>query len=504
MTVASTHVSYNSYESISYRKVVKSENETNSFQQTLADTSNKKDKSTNSEEVDLYDFEYFNSLTDEEKSAHLKFISEESGFEKSIAFGMAASFGDINMQKAVFETTSTMSKSEILTFSFDMHMSANRYLSGKELKASYSVDVENGYINYGSDDVNTREYFKNMTATEFNFFFSTMSNSHISLSGVVGKEQAMPYANAYKNILTSYKNSLDDSSIIDEKYSTGLQRYNSFKAGNDFWFEDSAFSKDANLKDEFVNFLSNLDVRDYMKLSANFWSSFGSGLMEDENGNIVPGNHEKNPKKEFASLESIKDYFKDEISDLEEGARKFGGDPSEMLDFLNRVLSFFNNYQENENKDDEKNDTISSNKREKEDIEKLRAMVEDIFSLMKTGFTVSELESLQELLRKLKEKIEEGNYSKKEIEALLSKTEKEIAAMEKRVMGQAIVKTEGDNLKQEDKKTQGTEANEFLERIETALSKLETLKSGLITREDAANESEILAMIKEFSKSSKS
>jgi hypothetical protein len=499
MTVSSTHVSYSSYESISYRKVAKSQNETNSFQQTLAETSNKKDESSKSEKVDLFDFEYFNSLSDDEKSAHLKLIGEESGFEKSIAFGMAASFGDIDMQKAVFETTSTMSKSEILTFSFDMSMGASRYLSGMELKASYSVNVENGYINYGLDDVNTSEYFKNMTATEFDFFFSTMSNSHIALSGVVGKEQAMPYANAYKNILTSYKNSLEDSSIIDEKYSMGLQRYNSFKAGDDFWFENSAFSKDADLKHEFVKFLSNLDVDEYMKLSANLWSSFGSGLMEDENGNIVPGNHEKNPKKEFSTLANIKNYFKGEIDDLEEGARKFGGDASEMISFLNRVLNFFNNYQENENKDDEKNNNINSKKNEKEDIEKLRAMVEDIFSLMKTGFTVSELESLQELLRKLKEEIKDGNYNEDQIEKLLSKIEKEVAIMEKRVNGQAIVKSEEGNLKQNDTKTEENPTQEFLERIDTALTKLKTLEKGLIAREDAATKSEVLAMIKEFS-----
>jgi hypothetical protein len=71
--------------------------------------------------------------------------------------------------------------------------------------------------------------------------------------------------------------------------------------------------------------------------------------------------------------------------------------------------------------------------------------------------------------------------------------------MEKRVNGQAIVKSEEGNLKQNDTKTEENPTQEFLERIDTALTKLKTLEKGLIAREDAATKSEVLAMIKEFS-----
>jgi hypothetical protein len=70
--------------------------------------------------------------------------------------------------------------------------------------------------------------------------------------------------------------------------------------------------------------------------------------MEDENGNIVPGNHKKDPSKEFSSIGSTINYFDKEINDLIEGARKFGGDPSYMINLLTDIQNFFKNYQSKE------------------------------------------------------------------------------------------------------------------------------------------------------------
>jgi Holliday junction resolvase len=70
--------------------------------------------------------------------------------------------------------------------------------------------------------------------------------------------------------------------------------------------------------------------------------------MEDENGNIVPEKYEKNSAKEFSSIKSSINYFDKEINDLIEGARKFGGDPSYMINFLTDIQNFFKNYQSKE------------------------------------------------------------------------------------------------------------------------------------------------------------
>lgn len=130
-------------------------------------------------------------------------------------------------------------------------------------------------------------------------------------------------------------------------------------------------------------------------------------------------------------------------------------------------------------------------------------LVADIISLMKTGLTVGEVETLQELLRELKEEIKTGNYDEKEIEKLLSDVEKAIVYLQKRVTGEAIIESDKKNLKNETTNETDSHSEGFLIRIDEALNKLENLASGKEKKEKigtAPNELELLAMIKEFQK----
>ncbi|AXH13310.1 hypothetical protein [Halarcobacter bivalviorum] len=147
----------------------------------------------------------------------------------------------------------------------------------------------------------------------------------------------------------------------DEKYQLGLQRYNALGIANgEKWFENSVFEKDQSAKSEFINYLAELDIKKFMSISTNLWESFHNTLAEDLNGNVTEsGPSQKNPKKEFISVESTKNYFQDEINRLEEGARKFGGNPSEMIELLTDVVNFFKNYQSKEQEDKYK--TLGSN-----------------------------------------------------------------------------------------------------------------------------------------------
>lgn len=165
----------------------------------------------------------------------------------------------------------------------------------------------------------------------------------------------------FLNVLQEFsynKNEVNEKNEIvqeefDEKYKKGLERYNALGIANgEKWFENSIFEKDQNSKNEFVKYLSDLSTKDYMNLSTKMWSFFGSGLVNDGNGNIVSGNHAKDPKKEFLSIESIKNYFEDEIDRLKEDAKKYGDNPTEMIELYKNVLDFFKNYQskEQENK----------------------------------------------------------------------------------------------------------------------------------------------------------
>ena len=86
-----------------------------------------------------------------------------------------------------------------------------------------------------------------------------------------------------------------------------------------------------------------------MSISTNLWESFHNTLVEDLNGNVTEsGPSQKNYKIEFLSIKSTINYFNDEIRRLEEGAKRFGGDPSYMIDLLTDVLFFFKGYQSKE------------------------------------------------------------------------------------------------------------------------------------------------------------
>ena len=116
--------------------------------------------------------------------------------------------------------------------------------------------------------------------------YQTQNNN--SVSKTVSTNE---FLNTVQEIESNKNQSINDNvnkEEFDEKYKLGLQRYNALGiAGGEKWFEHSIFEKDKNAKDKFINYLSEMDIRDFMSLSSKLWSSFGSGLMEDENGNIV-------------------------------------------------------------------------------------------------------------------------------------------------------------------------------------------------------------------------
>lgn len=169
-----------------------------------------------------------------------------------------------------------------------------------------------------------------------------------------------------------------------------------------------------------------------------------------------------------------------------------------------------------ETNDEVENNTFSNmltnNKEEKDSKEEevvevkrtLDELLSDIISLMKTGLTVDERERLQELLIELKDEIKEGNYSKKEIESMISNIEREISALQKRISGQVIIDKESNDLNQnESENSIDSKSFSLIERIESALETLSELNSGETKKkimQGPVNESELLEMIKEFQK----
>ena len=138
---------------------------------------------------------------------------EEKGKSYSLALDNASKYNDINMQNAVFDNLSKMSYLDGLDFILDIKLSTNSYLSGNELKASYSITLdENGQVDYGNvDSKNVENYFNNISSEEFKYLFSTLKESHDSLSSVVGSEQTSKYSKVYEGILNSYNDYANSS-----------------------------------------------------------------------------------------------------------------------------------------------------------------------------------------------------------------------------------------------------------------------------------------------------
>jgi len=165
----------------------------------------------------------------------------------------------------------------------------------------------------------------------------------------------------------------------------------------------------------------------------------------------------------------------------------------------NNAASFQETMEDYDNKKEDKSATSEINKTSEE-------LLADIISLLKTGMTEDEVESLQKLLRELKEKIKEGEYSEKEIEEMLSGIEKSIQALKQRLLGQVIIEAkQSDSLIKEENANESisTKESDLNNRILDAMNSLEELKSGKIKKdglEVTINESELLVLIKEFQK----
>ncbi len=87
----------------------------------------------------------------------------------------------------------------------------------------------------------------------------------------------------------------------------------------------------------------------------------------------------------------------------------------------------------------EKKEEVDSYKNSVQESEKL---VEDILSLFKTGLTSEELEALEEMLKKIKEKMSEKNVDLDEIKEMFDDLEKMIAKLKAKVSGIAITKVD--------------------------------------------------------------
>ncbi len=191
----------------------------------------------------------------------------------------------------------------------------------------------------------------NITET-YQRYINYQTQSDNSTSKVQSNEEFLSALQNFKSYKTEDTTKIElKEEEYDEKYQTGLHRYNGLSNGDKKWLENSFLEKDQNGKNDFINYLSELSDLEYVFLNLTFLKSFGNlELVPDGKGNAKQkeGSAEKNPTKEFRTIGNTINYFNSEINNLIEGARKFGGDPSFAIESLTDVLNFFKDYQSKE------------------------------------------------------------------------------------------------------------------------------------------------------------
>ncbi|WP_428023926.1 hypothetical protein [Arcobacter sp.] len=131
------------------------------------------------------------------------------------------------------------------------------------------------------------------------------------------------------------------------------------------------------------------------------------------------------------------------------------------------------NSRDNHNQNSEKNrpmdskgkdkfiEVLEDTRSEKEVIENMRNLVENITSMIKTGMSKDEIEALENAIKRIKEEIEKKNYDKKKIEQMMEDLEKAINYYKNRMAGGSILNN--DSKKEKEKTNKTDETNETLE-----------------------------------------
>lgn len=162
--------------------------------------------------------------------------------------------------------------------------------------------------------------------------------------------------------------------------------------------------------------------------------------------------------------------------------------------------------QKTTNKEDENISFSDSLKKDKDLIKEdtTQKLIDDILSILRTGFTISELELLEKLLQqiaKLRKEQDSNNISDKKIDAMIKSLEQAILQLKKRVNGEAIIEAE-EEIGVQNKENTPKNTLSFDERIEKIKIDLLDFKQAkkLLEKLTSSNNYEKLELIQEFKK----
>ena len=146
-------------------------------------------------------------------------------------------------------------------------------------------------------------------------------------------------------------------------------------------------------------------------------------------------------------------------------------------DMINRLQGLTNHYKSL------KGESLYDNT---DPLEKLRALVEDLISVIKTGFTVEELENIEKLIAELRKLLKERSdadkaASNEDIDKQIKAIEDALLALERRIHGVAVIEMEGETTQQQesnDSDTPPSDGFHFEERLDAIEDRIDVMKNG--------------------------
>jgi len=195
---------------------------------------------------------------------------------------------------------------------------------------------------------------------------------------------------------------------------------------------------------------------------------------------LITGTFHSNKLIAFPQLQEIdyegkdiKKFLEDKISTFEDMLEVSAS--SELSKVLKGVINQFDDLLDLFN-------SISKNKDEPTtkssyEVDITQKLIDDLISLMETGLTKTELESIEKLMNQIKEKIEdskEKKVSEDKIRELLKELEDKIKEIQKRVMGNDKIEIEKDsnNIKDDELSVNMQEFKSILQSLKIALEKI--------------------------------
>jgi hypothetical protein len=131
-----------------------------------------------------------------------------------------------------------------------------------------------------------------------------------------------------------------------------------------------------------------------------------------------------------------------------------------------------------------------------DEIELSKKLLADILSIFKTGSTVSEIESVEELIEEFKKRIKEEKPNQEQLAKMMEELEQHIAKIDKSVIGEAL--QEANTTSNQTPMPSFEILMQVQEQLKNSMQEANKLKIETLTKNNRINNTQEFELLKEF------